>query len=380
MSVAAGRDWREGLGQAIAVGATTGLVDAAVDYHTDRLQERWVQQRAVRQVAKRAQDPAVQQAMHVIGDPNASTAQKWQAQNVLLDAGVQGVWQGGLSAEQAMGGRPEQALVPYDPEFAAAQETAWSVRLAGRTAEEYHQRGMLTDQEFMALMDARMHGLLTSEWGDFILAGSHTATPQELHMRELLTGLSEAEIEALPFAWRVEADWAKGKGPTYEDLEFWTPDKQRLPQEFFDFVYERAPTLKGKKIDWAYNEQHHDVLPSGIYFGEGGAERVPAPWARQLGEVPGTILENPQDIFYAQSTISSRHHGRRTVEDNIQGLISGEVRPADIPPIQVFMKLPFMDAWGPMTKGGTQAIRETYRISGYTRWITAVSMRIKRQG
>lgn len=143
---------------------------------------------------------------------------------------------------------------------------------------------MLTDQEFMALMDARVYGQVTGKWGNFGVLGSHAATPSELYSRELYTRLSQAEIDKLSFRWRIMKD-KRTSGPTYGDVEFWTSDKhkQRLPQEFFDFVYERAPTLKGKEIDWDYHK-YYENPPPGIYFGSGGTHRVPAPWAQPPGQ------------------------------------------------------------------------------------------------
>jgi hypothetical protein len=47
-NVAAGRPWNEDLGQAIAIGATTGMVDAFTDHYGDKLVERAMTPRSVR--------------------------------------------------------------------------------------------------------------------------------------------------------------------------------------------------------------------------------------------------------------------------------------------------------------------------------------------
>jgi hypothetical protein len=81
--------------------------------------------------------------------------------------------------------------------------------------------------------------------------------------------MPQSVTDDLPFKWRVDADVGKRGGPTYEDLEFWVPEGDPLPQEFFDFVYERAPSLKDKAVDWAYTTRHGEEIAPGILLGAG---------------------------------------------------------------------------------------------------------------
>jgi hypothetical protein len=54
---------------------------------------------------------------------------------------------------------------------------------------------MMTDEEFMALTDARMYRLASGKWDDFMVNGSHSETPLGLYSREqLITKLSPEEI------------------------------------------------------------------------------------------------------------------------------------------------------------------------------------------
>jgi hypothetical protein len=76
--------------------------------------------------------PAVRRAMDVFRDPNATGLQRWAAQEVLLDAGGEGPWQGGMSVEQA-GDGPEGVLrdVEWNPSSKRWHATA-DVEIGGQ--------------------------------------------------------------------------------------------------------------------------------------------------------------------------------------------------------------------------------------------------------
>ena len=61
---------------------------------------------------------------------------------------------------------------------------------------------------------------------------------------------------------------------------------------------------------------------------------------------------NPNDIRFTQDSADSVHEGGHTVDGNIQDLKSGALTPGDMPPIRVFRKAGYMDAWGAKTKYG----------------------------
>jgi hypothetical protein len=67
---------------------------------------------------------AVRKAMDVFRDPDATGLQRWAAQEVLLDAGILGVWQGGMSVEGSIGPHRPELVTEWDSQIGRLRATA----------------------------------------------------------------------------------------------------------------------------------------------------------------------------------------------------------------------------------------------------------------
>jgi hypothetical protein len=114
-------------------GLTTGATGELVGHYAQRWMEGGL---AAGRATQQAKEAAIQEALRTWYDPNASYAERWQAEQILRAAGVEGLWQGGLPAAE-----PEQTPKTRGIYRYVHERDANALRQFAADAFEYNELG-----------------------------------------------------------------------------------------------------------------------------------------------------------------------------------------------------------------------------------------------
>ncbi len=336
-NVAAGRPWNEDLGQAIAIGATTGMIDAFTDHYGDMLVDRAMTPRPVRGAVDEDSGP-LRPVQEQRGEPNTR----------LMHEGDDDLSQ----AIKRLDPEDQRLLKARTIEELRADGTELSRKTADRLEREAIFPVYLKDEQFNQVYLRRNPGakdvdsVLTFTTGNeniylrtegrtfeqLVLATLHEGTHVDTNWSGRLPGMAVFDNEFK--SYNAELEFARSKGWLQH-----IPENRQTVQGITQYVKDNYPWQK-------------------VYGGTALAKQK-----RAYERMPVDRLRYTQEACSPGGGIYDEgvQVGEYTIEGNVELLTDPSY---DLLPVKIFKAESYMHEWEPMSKTFTRPDGTTVTYSG----------------